>query len=430
MALTNPKTMHIVLNSVTEDSRVLKCAWSLANAGWDVLVCGATATADVDSLGIGYARIWRLKLKPVVNQAQAARVLRKLRYYKRRFEAKYLKAKEPMIPNYRMALKVLLPVAQEFGPDVVHAHDYTALPIAGAIVEALRAEGKKVELVYDAHEYVPGVPHLTEPMVKMYSAEERKFSAISASVLSVSEGMSDLLIPHLNLSVRPEIVANDPLVAGAMPASRNLRQDCGIRPDVPLMVYSGAVAPQRGVQTAAEALRQLPGVHLVVIANPANATVIKLRETYADVADRFHVQPYVPNSELVSYLSGATVGLIPIIHRLNHEISLITKFGEYMQARLPILVSDVKTMAAEVRKLGNGEVFVAEDVADFVIAARKILDDPTKYTNVYTPAMLNERSWERQAEGLLAIYNRISSATPTAREPKPFVLSTPQPGRQ
>jgi len=101
-----------------------------------------------------------------------------------------------------------------------------------------------------------------------------------------------------------------------------------------------------------------------------------------------------------------------------------------MQARLPILVSDVKTMAAEVRKLGNGEVFVAEDVEDFVVAARKILDNPAKYASVYTPAMLNERSWERQAEGLLAIYNRISSATPTAREPKPFVLSTPQPGRQ
>jgi len=422
--------MHIVLNSVTEDSRVLKCAWSLANAGWEVLVCGATASSDVDSFTIGYARIWRLKLKPVVNQAQTARVLRKLRYYKRRFEAKYLKAKEPMIPNYRMALKALLPVARDFQPDVVHAHDYTALPIAGAIVESLRKDGQKVELVYDAHEYVPGVPHLTEPMMKMYSAEERKYSAISAAVLSVSDGMSDLLIPHLNLVQRPEIVANDPLVAGAMPSARNLRNDCGIGPDVPLMVYSGAVAPQRGVQTAAEALRQLPGVHLVVIANPENATVKKLLETYSDVAERFHVQPYVPNSELVSYLSTATVGLIPIIHRLNHEISLITKFGEYMQARLPILVSDVKTMAAEVRKLGNGEVFIAEDVADFVTAAKKILDNPSKYSNVYTTAMLNERSWERQAEGLLEIYNRISSAAPTARGTKPFVLGVTKPGLQ
>ena len=196
------------------------------------------------------------------------------------------------------------------------------------------------------------------------------------------------------------------------------------------MVYSGAVAPQRGVQTAAEALRQLPGVHLVVIANPENATVKKLLETYSDVAERFHVQPYVPNSELVSYLSTATVGLIPIIHRLNHEISLITKFGEYMQARLPILVSDVKTMAAEVRKLGNGEVFIAEDVADFVTAAKKILDNPSKFSNVYTTAMLNERSWERQAEGLLEIYNRISSAAPTAREAKPFVLGVTKPGLQ
>ena len=63
-----PRTLHIVLNAVVEDSRVLKCAWSLGNAGWDVLVVGAAATQHVDEISIGYARIKRLHLKPVVVQ--------------------------------------------------------------------------------------------------------------------------------------------------------------------------------------------------------------------------------------------------------------------------------------------------------------------------------------------------------------------------
>jgi glycosyltransferase involved in cell wall biosynthesis len=163
----------------------------------------------------------------------------------------------------------------------------------------------------------------------------------------------------------------------------------------------------------------------VVIANPANATVIALKDKYSDVADRFHIQPYVPNSELVSYLSGATIGLIPIVHRQNHEISLITKFGEYMQAKLPILVSDVKTMSEEVRRLGNGEVFMAEDVVDFIRAAQLILENPARYASVYTPEILGERTWEKQAEGLVIIYNRIAGAAPIARAHKAFEITEP-----
>jgi glycosyltransferase involved in cell wall biosynthesis len=353
--------------------------------------------------------------------------LKGARAYRRRLYEKLGIKSEVVVPNLHRAVKVITPIAKEFSPDVIHAHDYTALPIAGELVNVLRRQGKKVSLVYDAHEYVPGVAHLTKPMAALYTTNERKFSKSAAAVLSVSEPMNDLLMEQLQVTQRPTIVANDPLVDGQEPAKRNLRQDIGIPPEVPLMVYSGAVAPQRGIQTALAALKQLPGVHLVLIANPKNKSVIDLVESAPQFADRFHVVPYVPNSELVSYLSPADIGLIPILHRLNHEISLITKFGEYMQAGLPILVSDVKTMAAEVQKLRNGEVFIAEDVDDFARAARLILADPGKYRAAYTQEVLSERSWERQAEILLGVYNQIAKATPTPRSYLPFVLSEPTP---
>ena len=299
--------------------------------------------------------------------------------------------------------------------------------MAAALIDLLKTEGKEASLVYDAHEYVPGVAHLTKPLAALYSKKEREYSQLSAAVLSVSEPMNELLMEHLQITTRPIIVANDPLVAGQQASSKNLRSDCGITPDAPLMVYSGAVAPQRGVQTALAALRQMPGVHLALIANPGNQSVKDLIASAPDLADRFHVVPYVPNAELVSYLSAADIGLIPLLHRLNHEISLITKFGEYMQAKLPILVSDVKTMAAEVEKLGNGEVFMAEDIQGFVVAAKKILLDPSKYRSKYTDAVLAQRTWERQGEVLVSTYNQIAGATPTARPILPFTVTKPVP---
>jgi len=437
-----PRTLHIVLNGVTEDSRVLKCAWSLGNAGWDVTVVGATASAHSDSLGIGYATILRLPLKIVIAKGNTPGVLRllirgertewlvmgvlrRLRRYRRKLFEKLKVKSEVVVPNLNRSVKIITPIAMELEPQIVHAHDYTALPIAGAVVEALRAAGKSVHLVYDAHEYVPGVSHLTVPMATLYTKLERKYAKKASAVLSVSEPMNDLLLDQLQVKARPTIVANDPLVEGQEVCSRNLREDIGIGPEVPLLVYSGAVAPQRGIQTALSALPSLPGVHLVLIANPKSKSVMDLVASAKDVADRFHIVPYVPNSELVSYLSTADIGLIPILHRLNHEISLITKFGEYMQAHLPILVSDVKTMAAEVRRLGNGEVFIAEDVTDFIRATSLVLADPAKYRAAYTPEVLSERSWERQAEVLLDTYNQIAGVEPVARPHLPFVVTEP-----
>jgi glycosyltransferase involved in cell wall biosynthesis len=320
------------------------------------------------------------------------------------------------------AQRAIRPVALEFSPDVIHAHDYTALPIATEITQLLRAQGKKVSLIYDAHEYVPGVSHLTKPLANVYTKAERAGVKIADAVLSVSEPMSDLLMPHLQIKERPIIVANDPLVAGQQKAKRNLRKECGLNKKTPLLVYSGAVAPQRGISTAIEALRKMPKVHLALIANPENATVKQLQIDAADIADRFHVVPYVPNSELVSFLSTANIGLIPLHHKLNHEISLITKFGEYMQAKLPIVVSDVKTMSAEVKRLKNGEVFKAEDVAGFVKATQKILKDERRYRKVYTKSVLGERSWERQAKVLVNLYNQLVGVKPKVRKAKAFTV--------
>jgi glycosyltransferase involved in cell wall biosynthesis len=383
---------------------------------------GATPSGVTDELGIGYARILRLPLKIVISkehtplvlrifgQSETMRwfisgVLRRLRRYRRKLFEKLGVKSEVVVPNLNRAVKAITPVALGFSPDVVHAHDYTALPVAGAIVEILRRANKNVQLVYDAHEYVPGVAHLTKPMATLYTKIERKYSKRSAAILSVSEPMNDLLLEQLQISHRPTIVANDPLVEGQERAARNLRADIGITAEIPLLVYSGAVAPQRGIQTALAALPELPGVHLALIANPKNKSVM----------------------DLVAYLSTADIGLIPILHRLNHEISLITKFGEYMQALLPILVSDVKTMSAEVIRLGNGEVFIAEDVADFTRAAKLVLGDLEKYRAAYTNEVLAERSWERQAQVLLATYNRIAGAQPQAREHKPFLVTEPKP---
>jgi glycosyltransferase involved in cell wall biosynthesis len=126
------------------------------------------------------------------------------------------------------------------------------------------------------------------------------------------------------------------------------------------------------------------------------------------VLDRVHLLSYVPHWEVVPLLSGASVGVIPIHHWPNHEIALITKFFEYSHARLPLVVSDVRTMAGTVRATGQGEVFKAEDITDYTRAVQAVLDDPERYRSAYDkPGLLDGWTWTAQAEVLTSVYRRL-----------------------
>jgi glycosyltransferase involved in cell wall biosynthesis len=135
---------------------------------------------------------------------------------------------------------------------------------------------------------------------------------------------------------------------------------------------------------------------------------LRKRAAALGVLDRVHFLPYVPHWQVVPMLSSASVGVIPIHHWPNHEIALITKFFEYSHARLPLVVSDVRTMSATVRATGQGEVFTAEDVVDYIRAVRTVLDDPERYRSAYDkPGLLDGWTWAAQAEVLNSVYRRL-----------------------
>jgi glycosyltransferase involved in cell wall biosynthesis len=224
-----------------------------------------------------------------------------------------------------------------------------------------------------------------------------------------------MLIERHQLTERPTVVLNTP---GGVPdtgdttgSAPDLRELCGIGPDVPLVVYSGAAAPQRGLGIMVEALPQLDGVHVaLVVLKPTSDYVRGLldRAEELGVGDRVHALPYVAHDQVVPFLSAADVGVIPIHHWPNHEIALITKFFEYSHARLPLVVSDVKTMAEVTRTTGQGEVFIAEDVDDYVRALRSVLSDPKQYRAAYdVPGLLEQWNWEAQADILDQVYTRL-----------------------
>ncbi|MEU2430261.1 glycosyltransferase family 4 protein [Streptomyces sp. NPDC007861] len=305
-------------------------------------------------------------------------------------------------------------------PDLIHANDFRMLGVGARAAIRARAAGRDVKLVWDAHEFLPGVRPWEDNAhwIPGNTAHESEFAPYADAVVTVSEGLGDLLRERHGLKEQPTVVLNAPdrpvevdETLDDFEPVPDLRALCGIGPDVPLVVYSGSPGPQRGLGDMVEALPKLDGAHMAfVVPSPAAAYIQSLlrRAEELGVGDRLHAVPYVPHWQVVRFLSAADVGCIPIHHWPNHEIALITKFFEYSHARLPLVVSDVKTMSEVTRSTGQGEVCKAEDIDDLVRAIKAVLADPERYRAAYDkPGLLDTWTWEAQAEVLDQLYTRL-----------------------
>lgn len=303
------------------------------------------------------------------------------------------------------------PVLDQLKPDLIHANDFRMSGVAVRAAARAFQAGRRVPVVYDVHEFVPGVIARSARWRAANSGHEAEYITAADRVVTVSDRLAQMLADRYRLGRLPAVVLNAPQFdPAAEPPQGGLRAACGLADGVPLLVYGGSAAPQRGLETAIDALPELPQAHLaLVISSERRAKELSARAAELGVSDRLHVLDYVPQEQVVPFLRSATAGIIPIHHLPNHEIALITKYLEYAHAGLPIITSDTETMGGRTRELGNGEVFRAQDTADYVRAVRAVLADPQRYRAAYAQhaATVEGWSWVQQKQVLLGVYAEV-----------------------
>jgi glycogen(starch) synthase len=455
---------HIVMlvdNGVHGDSRVQKVARSAADAGWRVTLLGRAPDAPL-SWRLGDAEV---RLLPMPNPLARASALRRaaLRWLRPRptpagsaasaatsSAARAPGAKATLLTLARRAYRPwdhartwfwlhvegdaawrrldpeLLdfeaaygPVVDELAPDLIHAHDFRMLGVGARAKTRAAAAGRRVHLVWDAHEFLPGMKPWRDNSrwLPAQRAHERAHAPYADAVITVSETLADLLRAEHGLTDQPTVVLNAPTDShgpDGETAAPDLRAACGVDAGTPLLVYSGMALAQRGLPVMVEALPRLPGVHVALVVDDRGLTYVRAellaRAERLGVADRVHLAPYVPHWQVARYLSSADAGVIPVQRYLNYEIALVTKFFEYSHAGLPLVVSDVRTMADTVRATGQGEVFRAGDVADYARAITAVLAAPERYRAAYDkPGLLAGWTWDAQAEVVERVYARLTA---------------------
>ena len=300
-------------------------------------------------------------------------------------------------------------------PDVIHVHDVFMLGIAARAAHRASLKDRDVKVVYDAHEYLPGVAVVPPRRIAAYCDLEDEFIHDADRVVTVSEPLAQWLQRDHQLERLPDVVLNAPVEVPQDTETGDVREVAELPPDVPLLVYVGGVNRARGLHTVVSALPALPDVHLVVVArgNSVTRQLEQLAESLG-IADRFHLVPYVDPELVPGYIRSATIGVSPLLHAPNHDIAITNKFCEYIAAGLPIVTSDTRAQAELVRALDLGAVHTAGDVADCTRAIQAALADHDRLSRrISSDADLRHRfSWAAQAETLRTVYDELLGKLP------------------
>ena len=326
----------------------------------------------------------------------------------------------PPRPDWRAILPELHDFESAFGPeldaldpDVIHAHDVHLLGIAVRAADRAYIRGRTPSVIYDAHEYIQGLGTFRPATVAGYVSLEREYIGCVDHVITVSSPIADLLESDYQLGAKPRVVMNIP-DHSKNEGTDSIRVVAGLSESDTVVVYSGGIDPTRGVHTLVAAVGQLDSAHLVLVSNTDSEYLHTLTEE-ADAggfANRLHVVPFVPTEHVVSYLASADIAVHPMVSGpLNHELALPNKLFEYMQAELPIVVSDCREMAALVERYGLGLVFTSGDADSLRSALDEVINDPSPYKSVYSnhPEWRQQFTWAEQERHLIELYRRIGA---------------------
>jgi len=430
----------LVANDVSIDVRVRKMAASVAKHH-NVCVLGLATNGKRTTFKLdGFEVI----LLPVVNkQPLQLRVrkslgrrimklpmvasLRKLVKSKPKQVSVAVNAAQVGMPSNKKTWREVLPETtkyeQVFGdelkrisPDLVHAQDIHLLSVASNYVEERKQSGSRCALIYDAHEYIRGLGSIDAQRRDAYAELESEFINSADSVITVSESIASRIQLDHKLSVKPFLVLNAPSQTRIQVTvlSPSLRKVCNLGPEVPLVIYSGGIHISRGMDLLVSSLEFMPKVHLAMTSNRQSWYIeeLKARASAIGAANRLHFVPYVSPEDVVPYISTANIGISPLpADVVNYDLALPNKLFDYIQAGLPLVVSNCAEVSKLIEHFPLGQTFDWQDPKALAIAVISVLSQMEEFRKKYQnlESELLEFTWEAQEANLLRAYSQAFS---------------------
>lgn len=370
-----------VTNDLSYDQRMIRICGSLANAGYQVYLVGRKRPASI----------------PLQTEA----------FQQKRLFCFFQKGKLFYL-EYNLRLLFFL-LFKKY--DALCAIDLDTIgPLF--LLKTIRRK----PLIYDAHEYFTEVPEVVDrPWTK-----------------SIWEWLAKQTIPKLQhcYTVGPklaqifseryytnfQVIRNVPVLE---------RKSSGRNPSTPairtgdqILLYQGALNQGRGLECCLEAMKMLPPhIKLWLVGEGDLSEKLRIQTSDLKLENRVYFLGFRPPSELPAITEKADLGLNLLENKgLSYYYSLANKCFDYIQAKLPAIHMDFP----EYRDLYEQQpAFLLLPELDAALLAKTIesvLSNQDHYERMQAACVIasNLWNWEREAQVLLAFYQKVFEPSKTA----------------
>jgi len=178
-----------------------------------------------------------------------------------------------------------------------------------------------------------------------------------------------------------------------------------------VLLFSGILAGDRGLDTAIDAVERLESRHpgrfsLLVVGEGPVREQLERRAVGLGLEEAVRFAGWVDYARLPDIVAGSDLGLLPF-HRCPHiEASLANKLFEYMSLGLPVVASDVAPHRRVIDDAGNGVLFEPGDADALAAGIEALAEDRDELRTLAASGLAAAQDrycWERDGDRLLGV---------------------------
>jgi glycosyltransferase involved in cell wall biosynthesis len=189
------------------------------------------------------------------------------------------------------------------------------------------------------------------------------------------------------------------------------KTELGLPEDKKIIILQGAfINVERGAEEAVLAMQYVDGAILLIIGGGDVFDKLRKMAVDLDLTPKVKFVDKVPYHRLMHYTVNATIGLsLDKNTNLNYKYSLPNKLFDYIQAGVPVLVSNLVEPKKIVSEYNIGEIIESHDPKHIAEKMMYMLSATDKIeiwkTNLKKAAEVY--CWENEEKNLLEIYKEI-----------------------
>ncbi len=268
----------------------------------------------------------------------------------------------------------------------------------------------KKHLVYDSHELYTEMPELIDrPKVqKFWLLIEKNIFPKLKNVYTVNKIIADIYSSKYKVPVK--------VIRNIAPKLQNKKIDLQlskkIKGNKKMLILQGAgINMDRGAEEAIQMMQYIDNTLLYIIGGGEVFEQLKALIKNLKLEHKVILKERMPYLKLMEYTKITDIGLsLDKGSNLNYEYSLPNKIFDYIQAEIPLLVSNRKIVAALIHKEGIGKVTKTHNPKELASIVQEMLSKLTK--NAIWKENLKKCSqtycWENEKKALIKIYQNLA----------------------